>query len=144
MLKFLEMPRAWLSMDTSSILLSLVNEVPKIEKIAIHIPFSVYLGWITVATIANVTAVLVVLGAESYGLLAEILTIVVIAVAVIITYAMLIIRKDIAYSLVVLWAALGIFLKQLELNLTIAITALTAVALILAGIVLIIVMKLRK
>jgi len=123
------------------------GEVPKIEKIAIHIPFSVYLGWITVATIANVTAVLVVLGAESYSLLAEILTIVVIAVAVIITYAMLIIRKDIAYSLVVLWAALGIFLKQLELNLVyliIAITALTAVALILVGIILVIVMKLRK
>ena len=123
------------------------GEVPKIEKIAIHIPFSVYLGWITVATIANVTAVLVVLGAESYGLLAEILTIVVIAVAVIITYAMLIFRKDIAYSLVVLWAALGIFLKQLELNLVyliIAITALTAVALILVGIILVIVMKLRK
>ena len=116
----------------------------RIEKIAVHIPFSVYLGWITVATIANVTAVLVVLGVESYGLLAEILTILVIAVAVIITYAMLIIRKDIAYSLVVIWASLGIFLKQLELNLTIAITAIAAVALILVGIILIIVLKLRK
>ena len=120
------------------------SEVKRIEKVAVHIPFSVYLGWITVATIANVTAVLVVLGVESYGVLAEILTILVIAVAVIITYAMLIIRKDIPYALVVLWASLGIFLKQLELNLTIAITALTAVALILAGIVLIIVLKLRK
>lgn len=120
------------------------SEAKRIEKVAVHIPFSVYLGWITVATIANVTAVLVVLGVESYGVLAEILTILVIAVAVIITYAMLIIRKDIPYALVVLWASLGIFLKQLELNLTIAITALTAVALILAGIVLIIVLKLRK
>ncbi|MFX0025974.1 MAG: hypothetical protein ACFE8M_06125 [Candidatus Hermodarchaeota archaeon] len=120
------------------------SEVSRIEKIAVHIPFSVYLGWITVATIANVTAVLVVSGVESYGLLAEILTIFVIAVAVIITYAMLIVRKDIAYSLVVIWASLGIFLQQLELNLLIAITALTAVVLILIGIVLIIVLKLKR
>lgn len=113
-------------------------DVSRTEKGAVHIPFSVYLGWITVATIANVTAVLVdSLGVPSYGLLPEILTIIVIAVAVIITYAMLLIRKDIAYSLVVLWASLGIFLKQFELNLTIAITALAAVALILAGIIVI-------
>ncbi|MFX1435523.1 MAG: hypothetical protein ACFFBT_10005 [Promethearchaeota archaeon] len=120
------------------------SKVSKLEKIAVHIPFSVYLGWITVATIANVTAALVVSGVESYGLLAEILTIFVIAVAVIITYAMLIVRTDIAYSLVVLWASLGIFLKQLELNLVIAITALTAVVLISIGIVLIIVLKLKR
>ncbi|MFX1361738.1 MAG: hypothetical protein ACFE8T_15515 [Promethearchaeota archaeon] len=120
------------------------SKVSRIEKIAVHIPFSVYLGWITVATIANVTAALVVSGVESYGLLAEILTIFVIAVAVIITYAMLIVRTDIAYSLVVLWASLGIFLKQLELNLVIAITALTAVVLISIGIVLIIVLKLKR
>jgi len=121
------------------------TEVSRTEKGVVHIPFSVYLGWITVATIANVTAVLVdSLGVPSYGLLPEILTITVIAVAVIITYAMLLIRKDIAYSLVVLWASLGIFLKQFELNLTVGITALIAVVLILAGIILIIVMKLRK
>lgn len=30
--------------------------VPLIEKLAIHLPFSVYLGWITIATIANISA----------------------------------------------------------------------------------------
>ncbi|MFX0142878.1 MAG: hypothetical protein ACFE9C_02275, partial [Candidatus Hodarchaeota archaeon] len=62
------------------------SEVSKIEKVALHIPFSIYLGWITVATIANVTAVLVVLGVPGFGLLAEIWTILVIAVAVLITF----------------------------------------------------------
>ncbi|MFX1235395.1 MAG: hypothetical protein ACFFBY_12680, partial [Promethearchaeota archaeon] len=54
-------------------------EVSKIEKWAVHVPFSVYLGWITVATIANVTAVLVILGIPNGvtfpSVLAEILTI---------------------------------------------------------------------
>ncbi|MBY9014644.1 MAG: hypothetical protein KGD68_03035 [Candidatus Lokiarchaeota archaeon] len=112
------------------------TEVSRTEKIAVHAPFSVYLGWITVATIANVTAVL----ADSTGffkvvpddLLAEILTILVIAVAVLITYLMLFLRKDWVYSLVIVWAVLGIYLKQSGL---IAITALIAVIIVAIGIV---------
>jgi len=115
-------------------------KVSKIEKVAVHIPFSIYLGWITVATIANVTAVLVNdLGVSGSGPIAEILTILVIAVAVLITFAMLLLRKDYAYSLVVIWALLGIFIKQIALNLTVAITALTSGILILVGIVYIII-----
>jgi hypothetical protein len=115
-------------------------KVSKIEKVAVHIPFSVYLGWITVATIANVTAVLVNdLGVSGSGPIAEIMTILVIAVAVLITFAMLFLRKDYAYSIVVIWALLGIFIKQITLNLTIAITALISGILILAGIVYIII-----
>lgn len=112
-------------------------EISTIERVAVHIPFSIYLGWITVATIANVTAVLVVLGVNSFGLVAEILTILVIAVAVLITLAMLKLRKDYFYSLVVIWALLGIFIKQLTLNLTIAITALISGILIVVGIIVI-------
>ncbi|MFW9972558.1 MAG: hypothetical protein ACFFDF_20395 [Candidatus Odinarchaeota archaeon] len=110
-------------------------KVSKIEKVAVHIPFSIYLGWITVATIANVTAVLVVLGVDAFNPLAVILTILVIAVAVLITFAMLLLRKDYAYSIVIIWAILGIFIKQITANLTIAITALVSVILILIGIV---------
>jgi len=111
------------------------TQVSTKEKWFVHISFSIYLGWITVATIANVTAVLVSAGVESYGLLAEILTILVISVAVLITFAMLFLRKDYAYSLVVLWAVFGIFLKQLGINLTVTITAIIAVILIAAGII---------
>ncbi|MFX0023560.1 MAG: hypothetical protein ACFE9S_14635 [Candidatus Hermodarchaeota archaeon] len=122
------------------------SKVPRIEKIAVHIPFSIYLGWITVATIANGTAVFVVLGVEGFGLMAEIFTILVIAVAVIITYAMLLLRKDYAYSIVIVWALLGIFIKQITANLTIAITALISGILILVGIIYIIIREkfLRK
>ncbi len=114
------------------------------ERIAVHLPFSVYLGWITVATIANVTALLVDWGVQSFGPTAELWTIVVIIVAVIITYAMLLLRKDIAYSLVVVWASLGIFIKQLDLNMTIAITALIALIAVVVGIVFIIIKQVKK
>jgi hypothetical protein len=110
-------------------------EVTRKEKWFVYTPFSIYLGWITVATIANVTAVLVNAGVESFGLLAEILTILVISVAVLITIVMLFLRKDYAYSLVVLWATFGIFLKQLGLNLTITITTIIAIILIAVGII---------
>ncbi|MFX1430360.1 MAG: hypothetical protein ACFFCY_09375 [Promethearchaeota archaeon] len=115
------------------------SEVSKMEKVAVHIPFSIYLGWITVATIANVTAVLVVLGVPGFGPLAEIWTILVIAVAVLITFAMLLIRKDYAYSLVIIWALLGIFIKQTASNLIVAITALISAILIIVGIIYIII-----
>ena len=105
------------------------------ENWFVYKPFSIYLGWITVATIANVTAVLISSGLEGTGLLAEILTVLVISVAVLITSAMLFLRKDYAYSLVVLWAVFGIFLKQLGFNLTITITAIIAIILIITGIV---------
>ncbi|HUX47758.1 MAG TPA: tryptophan-rich sensory protein, partial [Dehalococcoidia bacterium] len=35
------------------------SEAPKTEKYLVHLPFSVYLGWITIATIANATALMV-------------------------------------------------------------------------------------
>jgi hypothetical protein len=106
------------------------------EKLALQIPFSIYLGWITVATIANVTAVLVdTFGVPSFGFIAEIWTILVIIVAVAITYIILFLRRDVAYSLVIVWALLGIYLKQSALNLTVATTALTALIAVLIGII---------
>lgn len=111
------------------------TKVSKREKWFVHIPFSIYLGWITVATIANVTAVLVSAGVEHEGLLAEILTVAVISVAVLITLAILYLRRDYAYSLVVLWAILGIFIQQFGSNVTIATTTIIAMILITAGIV---------
>jgi len=124
------------------------KDVSRIEKWAVHVPFSVYLGWITVATIANVTALLVTLGVPNGvtfpSLLAEILTIIVISVVVIITILMLVLRKDVAYSLVVVWASLGIFLKQFPGNLTIAIPALIALIIVFIGIIYVAIKYFRK
>ncbi|MFX1254824.1 MAG: hypothetical protein ACFFCZ_24645 [Promethearchaeota archaeon] len=112
-------------------------EVPRNEKLFVHVPFSVYIGWITVATIANVTAFLVSINWDGFGIPEEIWTIIVIAVAVIITLAMLFTRKDIAYSLVVVWASIGIVIKQITGAILVATTAAIGAVIISIGIIVI-------
>jgi hypothetical protein len=83
------------------------------EKLFIHVPISVYLGWITVATIANVTAVLVTIDWDGFGISEEIWTMLVIIVAAIITILMIVKRKDCAYAAVIIWALIGIYIKRI-------------------------------
>jgi translocator protein len=83
------------------------------ERWLFRVPFSVYLGWITVATIANVTAFLVKAGWNGFGLHPEVWAVAVIIVAALITVAVLATRRDAGYALVVLWALAGIALKRL-------------------------------
>ena len=82
------------------------------ERLAVQLPFSVYLGWITIASIANVAATLVSIGWDGFGISPETWAILVVAVALIITILMLFTRKDVAYSLVIIWALVGIGIKQ--------------------------------
>jgi benzodiazapine receptor len=82
------------------------------EKAFVHLPFSVYLGWITVASIANVAAALVSIQWDGFGLANETWAVLVIAVALLITLAVIATRKDIAYSLVLVWALVGIAVNQ--------------------------------
>ena len=84
------------------------------EKLAVHLPFSVYLGWITIASIANVSATLVSMNWNSMflGVSAETWAILVVIVAVAITVLVLATRKDVAYALVAIWALVGISVKQ--------------------------------
>jgi hypothetical protein len=86
------------------------------EKILVNIPFSVYLGWITIATIANVTAFLVQINWNKFGISDQLWTVIVIAVGVIITLATVFSRNDIFYCFVVIWALVGILLKRIADN----------------------------
>ena len=86
------------------------------EKILVNIPFSVYLGWITIATIANATAFLVKINWNKFGISDQLWTIIVIAVGVIITLITLFSRNDIFYCFVVIWALAGIILKRMADN----------------------------
>jgi hypothetical protein len=86
------------------------------EKIMVNIPFSVYLGWITIATIANATAFLVKINWNKFGISDQLWTVIVIAVGVIITLATVFSRNDIFYCLVVIWALVGILLKRMADN----------------------------
>jgi len=82
------------------------------EKIAFHLPFSVYLGWITIASIANVAVALVSVGWDGFGISPETWAIIIAITALLIAILVVLTRKDIAYGLVVIWALLGIAAKQ--------------------------------
>jgi len=85
----------------------------KKEQYLVHLPFSVYLGWITVATIANVTILLVNANWNRFGLSEQFWAVAVIVVAIGITLSVLLRRQDIYYALVVDWALVGILIKRL-------------------------------
>lgn len=95
--------------------IGLKNYSKKIYSIFI-LPFSIYLGWITVATIANVTAWLVNINWNGFGLSDIFWTVLVIIIGLIITLYTLLKRNDIAFSLVIAWAYLGIIIKRYFLD----------------------------
>jgi len=82
------------------------------ETWAVRVPFSIYLGWITVATIANVTQVLYYVGWNGFGISPETWLMIMLAVAVVVAGLMAWTRRDAAYLLVLVWAFIGIALKH--------------------------------
>ena len=82
------------------------------EKWAVHLPFSIYLGWITVATIANISDVLDFLKWDRFGIAPEIWMSIILAVVLVIAALMNFTRRDVAYAAVLLWALAGISVKQ--------------------------------
>ena len=108
------------------------REVSLLERILVHIPFSIYLGWVTVATIANITSYLEYVNWNGWGLAPEIWAVIMLAVAFVVSAAMAWLRADSAYLLVIIWAVVGIGIKQasfpLVANTAWSVTALTAIA----------------
>ncbi len=96
------------------------TQVAAAETWAVRVPFSVYLGWITVATIANVTDVLYFLNWNGFGIGARDWTLILFAAVIVIAGLMSLTRRDIAYNLVIIWALVGIAVKQAAKSLVIA------------------------
>ncbi|KAF0091720.1 MAG: hypothetical protein FD141_1509 [Fusobacteria bacterium] len=90
----------------------LATELDRKEKLFISLPFSVYFGWITVATIANATILLVSLGFDGFGISEPVWTIIVLLVGLLIGTVTLLRNRDYAYGLVLIWAYLGILIKH--------------------------------
>jgi benzodiazapine receptor len=83
------------------------------EKLCVHLPFSVYLGWITIASIADVSSALVSVNWDRFGIGPSTWAQLVVIVALGITLLVLATRRDPAYGLVVVWALAGITANQL-------------------------------
>jgi translocator protein len=114
------------------------------ERLAVHLPFSVYLGWITIASIANVAVTLVSLNWDGFGVSAETWTTLVVIVALIITMLVLATRKDIAYGLVIIWALIGIAVKQSENPSIVRLTETSAIIVAVALVAVILFTLLRR
>jgi hypothetical protein len=87
------------------------TKVSSAETWAVRIPFSIYLGWITVATVANVTDVLDTLHPLGFSSGAATWMVAILAAVLIIAGLMNFLRRDVAYALVILWALAGIAAK---------------------------------
>lgn len=88
------------------------HELKGIQKLYLYIPFVVYLGWISVATIANTTALLVHYNWNGFGIDAVMWSCIMITVAALLGAYFSIFRRDFFYTLVVAWALYGISVSQ--------------------------------
>ena len=114
------------------------------EKLAIHLPFSVYLGWITIASIANVAVTLVSVGWNGFGISQETWAILIIVVALLITLLVIATRKDVGYGLVIIWALLGIAVNQSGYASVVTTTEIGAVIIVIALALSILISRLRR
>jgi hypothetical protein len=87
------------------------------ERWFVHVPFSIYLGWITVATIANATSLLDYLNWGGWGISPQVWAVIMLAAATLIAGLMSFTRRDVAYSLVLMWAFAGIAVKHVDTSL---------------------------
>lgn len=112
----------WSVMAMVALLLSLILiylrlgigriEVSTAERWLVQVPFSVYLGWVTVATIANVTSVLDYVSWGGWGIAPQMWAVIMLVVGAGIATAVGLTRGDVAYMLVIVWAFVGIAVKH--------------------------------
>jgi hypothetical protein len=84
------------------------------QKWLVKLPFSIYLGWISVATIANVTQVLFFFEWGGWGISAAVWAVIMLVIATILGLLMMWRENDIAYVLVLVWAFIGISNSQAD------------------------------
>ncbi|MCE7995329.1 MAG: tryptophan-rich sensory protein [Roseivirga sp.] len=83
--------------------------LPRVAATIVKANFSVYLAWICVATIANLSALLISWGVSHDSITAMVLTLVVISVATFLATWQLIKFKNGWYAAVIIWALYGIY-----------------------------------
>lgn len=86
--------------------------VTNLEGWCVDIPFSLYLGWITVATVANIADWLYLVEWNGFGISEQAWAVIMLAVAAVLGLLMVLIRRDAAYLFVLVWAFIGIAVRQ--------------------------------
>jgi hypothetical protein len=103
------------------------------QRWLVHVPFSIYLAWISVATIVNVASALYVVQWDGWGIGSEEWTIIMLVIGTAIAAIVAIQRSDIAFPLVYVWAYVAIAVRQSSAP-PIAIAAISGAVAILGAI----------
>ena len=111
------------------------RRVSQQERWLIHLPISVYLGWITVATVVNVAIALYSVNWGGWGISSEVWTVFVMLISAAIAAIVNVQRGDMAYLLVIVWALVAIVLRQMNTPLIAVTGGVLAIALVLLGVV---------
>ena len=90
------------------------TQVTWTQRLCLHLPFSLYLGWITVATVANISILQNGMGWDDVLLSATDWTLLKFALVGAICAIVVLRRGDSIYALVIAWAAYGIMSKQID------------------------------
>lgn len=104
----------------------------RVETWLVRIPFSIYLGWITVATIANVTSVLDYLGWNGGPISPALWAVIMVVVATVVGVGFSLLRHDIAYVAVLIWAFGGIAVKHSDTTIVMSAALIGAAILLLS------------
>lgn len=88
------------------------HRISRQEKWFAHIPFSVYLGWISVATIVNVASALYSNNWTGGGIAPEVWTLMMLVISSAIAAFIAVQRRDVAFPLVIIWAFIAIAVRQ--------------------------------
>jgi benzodiazapine receptor len=113
------------------------------ERWLVHLPFSIYLGWVTVAMIANITAFLDFVNWNGFGISPEIWTFIMLVVAITLAGIMAYSWQDIAYLFVLIWAFVGIGVEQSDTP-QVANAAYLAASIVAIFVILVIIQKFRQ
>ena len=89
------------------------GKVSAADRWLLHLPFSVYLGWLSVATIANISVLGVAQNwGDLFGIAAPAWAAIMLVVATLVGLAIAATRRDVAFVLVLVWAFIAIINKQ--------------------------------
>jgi translocator protein len=86
--------------------------VSNVGKWSVDIPFSVYLGWISVATIANISDWLYLIKWDAFGIAPQVWAVIMLGVASLLGLWVTLSRRDSGYTFVLVWSFVGIAVKQ--------------------------------
>ena len=89
-----------------------IDSAPFKEHLVLYLPFSIYTGWITLATIANASVVQTANGWDNIAISAVQWTLLKLALAGAIGVTMIVRFRDVPFALVVAWGAYGISVMQ--------------------------------